>query len=260
MDFQRPFLVGVVHLAPLPGSPKHGLPLSAIVSTAVQDAQTLAGAGFDGLMVENFGDAPFLSGEIDAATIASIAIVADRIAQATELPVGINALRNDAHASLGIAAAVGAAFIRVNVHTGVAATDQGWIEGRAAETLRYRRQLGADIAVFADVHVKHAMPISQPDIVLAAEEAAYRGLADVLIVTGSTTGRPCDIAQLEAVKKAVPDRPVFVGSGATVENIGALLEVSDGVIVGTAIKKNGQTSAPVDADRARAFVDAARGS
>ena len=188
-----------------------------------------------------------------------MAIVVAGVREVTSLKIGVNALRNDARSALGIAAAAGAHFIRVNVHTGVSATDQGLIEGRAAETLAYRERLGAEVGIFADVHVKHATPVSQPDIALAAEETAYRGLADVLIVSGSTTGRGTDIQDIRRVKRAVPDRPILVGSGTQVETVSELLRLCDGVIVGKHIKEQGRLDRPVDPARAAAFVRAARG-
>lgn len=257
-SFPRPCLIGMIHLPALPGSPRHARPMTEILERALRDALVLRDAGFDAVMIENYGDVPFNAGPIDPAAVAALAVVTADVRRAVDLPIGVNALRNDARAAMGIAAAAGASFIRVNIHTGVAATDQGMIAGRADETLRYRKAIGADVAVFADVHVKHATPISQPDIALAARDCAYRGLADALIVSGPATGQPTDPTRIERVKSAVPDRPVYVGSGATVDTIAALLNHCDGAIVGTHIKADGETSAPVDADRARAFVQAAR--
>ena len=190
-------------------------------------------------------------------TTAAMAIIAAEIKAAVDLPLGVNALRNDALAALGIAAASGADFIRVNVLVGVSATDQGFVEGPAAELLRSRMRVGAHIRIFADVHVKHAVCISQPDIALAAEETAHRGGADALIVSGATTGRPADLAELSAVKQAVPDRPVLVGSGATPASIRRILEIADGAIVGSCLKPGGDCALPVDAKLAEAFVKAA---
>ncbi len=249
----------MVHLPALPGSPRHGLPMRDIVEHALRDAAALRDAGFDALMIENFGDVPFHSESLEPAASAALAIVGERVREATDLPIGINALRNDARSALGIAAACGARFIRVNVHVGAAATDQGIIQGRASETMRYRERLGVDVAVFADVHVKHAVPLGEQDIAIAAQDVAYRGLADALIVSGRSTGRACDIDDVRRVKESVPDRPVIVGSGASAETIREILRVSDGAIVGTHLKQGGDTRAAVDPRRAGAFVAAARG-
>lgn len=251
-------LIGMVHLPPLPGSPAAEQSLSTIINLALADAQTLDLAGFNALMVENFGDAPFRATRVDPHTVACMTVVAQAIRAATRLPIGINVLRNDPQAALAVAAACGAAFVRINVHCGVYATDQGIIEGRADETLRYRRLLGTSTAIFADVHVKHARPLSSASIGDAAEETAYRGRADALIVSGTATGKPTDLADVRAVKAAVHDRPVYIGSGATADNIRHILEIADGAIVGTAIKRDGRTTAPVDPERAAALVRAAQ--
>lgn len=258
IDLPRPALIGVLHLKALPGSPGHMLSMDEILERALGDARALEEAGFDAVVVENYGDAPFPADSLSPASVAAMAVVADRVRRECSLRVGVNALRNDARAALGIASAVGASFVRVNVHTGVCATDQGFIEGRADETLRYRRLLGQRVAILADVHVKHAVPISQPDIARAARETAYRGMADGLIVTGPATGEPVDIDELRRVREAVPDRRLFVGSGATAETVQALLSVADGIIVGTSIKPDRDPSQPVDVRLARALVRAAR--
>jgi membrane complex biogenesis BtpA family protein len=254
----QPPLIGMVHLPALPGSPAHRVNLDQIIRHAVADARTMAQAGFAAVMVENFGDAPFHGGSIEPVTIASMAIVVRAVVGETGMLVGVNCLRNDARAALGVAAATGAGFIRVNVHTGVAATDQGILEGRAAETIRTKTALCPDVRLLADVHVKHAVPMSQPDIALAAEETVHRGFADAVIVSGPTTGRPPETEELARVKQAVPDSPVLVGSGATPETIQEILRVADGAIVGSCLKPEGDLSKPVDGKRAEAFVRAAR--
>lgn len=257
IDLPSSALIGVVHLPALPGAPCHQLSMDEIIKRAVADASILREAGFDAIIIENFGDLPFTKDSLAPGEVAALAVVADHARRSTALPVGVNALRNDARAALGIAAAIGASFIRVNVHTGVSATDQGLIEGRADQTLRYRKQLGRRIAILADVHVKHATPLSQADLASAAREAAYRGLADGLIVTGPATGEPVNPDDLRCVQAAVPDRRVYVGSGATAETVRSLLETSAGVIVGTALKAGRETSGPIDATLARAFAHAA---
>lgn len=256
LDLPSPALIGVVHLPALPGNASSFLSMDAIIDHALADARTLAAAGFDAAFVENFGDAPF-GKTLPPASLAAMAIVAERVRREVGVKIGINALRNDPIAALSIAAAGGGIFIRVNVHTGVYATDQGLIEGTAAETLRYRKLLNRRIAILADVHVKHAMPLSQIDIAQAARDTAYRGLADGLIVTGQATGTAVDLDELRRVAMAVPDRRVFVGSGVTAENISQLLTFSSGVIVGTSLKRDGISTHPIDAGRARALVAAA---
>ena len=257
LDLPTPSLIGVIHLAPLPGSPRHLLPMDEIIDRALADSDTLKNAGFDAIIVENFGDVPFHATQLPPASVASMALIVDRVRRSTNLPVGVNALRNDPRAALGIAAASGAIFIRVNIHIGATTTDQGLIQGDAAGTLQYRKLLGQRIAVLADVHVKHGTPLGESDIAQAARDTAYRGLADALIVTGTATGAPTNFEDLRSVRQAVPDRRLFVGSGATAKTVGKLLEIADGVIVGTGIKRKANPDHPIDPALAEAFVQAA---
>jgi membrane complex biogenesis BtpA family protein len=250
-------LLGVVHLLPLPGSPRF-TSRAAVLERALADAAALVRGGLCGFVVENFGDAPFFGERVPASTIAEMTALTERIrvAVGSEPLIGVNVLRNDARAALAIAAAAGADFVRVNVHVGVMFTDQGALEGRAAETLRERG--ASPIEILADVAVKHATPPAGFDLAQSAKDTAYRGLADGLIVTGSGTGEATSVARLSAVRAAVPDRPLFVGSGASAETLGELLAVADGVIVGTHLKRDGRLEQPVDAARVRALVGAAR--
>ena len=112
--------------------------MTEVRKAAIADAQTLARGGVDGILVENYGDAPFTGGTVEPQVIAAMAVLAAEVRAAAALPIGINVLRNDAHSALAVAVASGASFIRVNVHVGSAETDQGHIDGRAFETLRYR--------------------------------------------------------------------------------------------------------------------------
>lgn len=245
----RPRLVGVVHLAPLPGTPRAALSVDEIIERAVGDARAYHEGGADALIVENFGDAPFFPERVEPHTVAAMTLAVRAVAAQVPLPVGVNVLRNDAAAALGIAAVAGGAFIRVNIHTGVIATDQGIIEGRAAETMRYRSLLGTAVQVWADVLVKHGVPLGPQTIEEAALDAVERGLADAVIVTGVATGRSADPEEVARVRRVLPDTPIYVGSGVAPETIPAFIPAATGVIVGTWAKRDGRVHNPVDPDR-----------
>lgn len=250
-------VVGMVHLLPLPGAP-NARALKEVRAAALADARALARGGVDGILVENYGDVPFTGGAVEPQVVAMMAVIASELRAAAGLPMGINVLRNDAAAALAVAAASGAAFIRVNVHVGAAETDQGRIEGRAYETLRYRRALGSAAAIFADVFVKHARPAGGMDLAGAARDTAYRGLADALLVTGTETGAAPDPERLREVRRAVPDRPVWVASGVTPENARRFSE-ADGLIAGSALERGGRAGNRVEVGRVRALVRALNG-
>jgi membrane complex biogenesis BtpA family protein len=233
--------------------------MDAVVERALGDARILSDEGYDGVIVENYADTPFFAGRVPSETVAAMARATAEVVGATTLPVGVNVLRNDARAALAVATATGARFIRVNVHTGSMWTDQGLMEGRAAETLRARQALTADVGVLADVHVKHAVSPAGETIGAAAADAWHRGRADALVVSGTGTGRPTATSDVEAVRAAVPEATVLVGSGAEPETIRSLLDAADGVIVGSAIMRDGTAGTGVDRDRAAALRAAARG-
>ena len=169
--------------------------------------------------------------------------------------MGINMLRNDALAALGIAVVTGAKFIRVNVHYGVMAAEEGLIEGEGFQTMRHRRALGADVKVLADVLVKHAVPLSPVDLSLMARETAHRGLADGLIVSGAATGQETASSDVCVVQKAAPDGLVLVGSGVTEDNIWRVIEHSDGAIIGTSLKEGGVVTNKVDPERVQRMAE-----
>ncbi len=257
------YLVGVIHLPPLPGSPRSTLRASEIARSAAEDASVLAEAGFDLAMIENFGDTPFFVGancrDVTVSAMTACAMAArDAV---PSMPLGINVLRNDADAALAIAAVVGAACIRVNVHTSARVTDQGVVQGDAATTLRRRRELSADgVAIWADVDVKHSAPLAARPIHEEAQDLVHRALADALLVTGSGTGRSVDVAKLEAVRNAVPAVPVLVASGAVLDSLEVLARFADGVVVGSALRANGIAGGRVDRPRAIEFAERFRGA
>jgi membrane complex biogenesis BtpA family protein len=181
------------------------------------------------------------------------------VVRSVAIPVGVNLLRNDAIGALAVAAAAGAQFIRVNVHSGQMLTDQGPLVGQAHETLRLRARLGCSVAILADVWVKHATPPPGASLELAAEDTFRRGLADALIVTGTGTGKATDLEQVRRVKAAVPEAPVWIGSGITPETVLHALSVADGLIVGSSLELDGVAGTGVDPDRAQALTRRIRG-
>ena len=231
--------------------------MDLVLGRARSDARALHGAGVDAVLVENYGDSPFHK-TVPPETVAALTAAVAAVRETTDRPVGVNVLRNDPMAALAIAAATGARFIRVNVHVGGMFTDQGWIEGRADETLRARQRLASDVAILADVMVKHATPPAGLSLESAATDAAERGHADALIVSGPATGATTALEDVRAVE-AVVELPVLVGSGVTAETVRSVLDVATGVIVGSALMEGGRPGGPVDPDRARRFLESARG-
>lgn len=248
-----PRLIGMVHLLPLPGAPLFRGSVMEVVDAAMDDARAIAEGGMDAIMVENFGDLPFMRGRVAPETVAAMTRAIIAIRGEVGLPMGVNVLRNDAIAALGIAAAVDARFIRVNVHVGAVVADQGIIQGEARDTIERRRMLGVDVAVYADIHVKHAHPLAPRTIEEEGADAVERGMADCVIVSGQRTGAPCNPDDLRRVRDHVR-APVLAGSGVTDTTVRELLRLCDGAIVGSWLKREGR----VDRERVERLVESAR--
>jgi uncharacterized protein len=253
-------LIGMVHLPALPGSPRWDGSIDHAIDVALTDSRALVDNGMDALIVENYGDAPFTRGRVAASTVAAMAVVARELRRALpDTPLGVNILKCDARSALGVAAAVGARFIRVNVLAGAVVADQGIVETDAYELLRERRLLGVEVAIFADVQGKHAVPLAPVELEQQARDLASRSLADGLVVSGRATGDATPLGDVKRVRSAVPDVPILVGSGVTAETAAELLSIADALIVGTSLKRDGDVSNSVDPARVRRLVDAVGG-
>lgn len=251
-------LIGVVHLRPLPGSPRWNGNLQSLIDFAIADARAYERGGAHAIFIENFGDVPFTKSSVAPETIAAMTAVGCAVRGAVKLPIGFNVLRNDAQAALALCAACRGSFIRVNVHSGAMLTDQGIIEGDAYNTLRYRERVCPGAEIFADVHVKHAVPLGDWTLEDAAHDTVERGLADTLIVSGVGTGLAADLGDVETVRRACPGTKLLLGSGVKLENVKDYLRFADGVIVGSSLKRGGKLANPVDAKRVAALVRAMR--
>ncbi|RRJ31694.1 BtpA/SgcQ family protein [Halocatena pleomorpha] len=251
-------IIGMVHLDPLPGAPQFDGDRAAIRQRALDDARALTAGGVDAVIVENFGDAPFYPTDVPTHVVAEMTSLVGAVADVVDVPVGVNVLRNDAEAALSIAAATGASFVRINVHTGARVTDQGVLEGRAHETLRLSDRLDADVRILADVAVKHSEPLGPENVRNETRDAVERGLADAVVVSGAGTGREVPRERLDTVVAVAHECgvPAYVGSGVTHDTAAELLSIADGAIVGSALKTDGAVHAPVAHARVEALTDA----
>ncbi len=254
-------LIGMIHCPAFPGAPRYrGATREEIYSSCRRDAERLIAGGMHGLLVENHGDIPFSKPEdIGHETAAFMAVVADRLSQEFGVPLGINVLANAPIPAFAVAAASGASFIRVNQWANAYVANEGFMEGRAAEALRYRSKLRAEgIRVFADSHVKHGSHaiVADRGVTELTRDLAFFD-ADGVIATGQRTGDSAAIDEIETVRDAT-HLPVLVGSGVSLENVVPILERVDAVIVASSLKEAGVWWNPVEAARVAAFVEAAR--
>ena len=242
-------LVGVVHTIGLPGTPNGGRSVAEIVECAVADARIYAAAGFHGIAIENTHDRPYLKGAVGPEIVAAMTAVGLEIRRAVSLPLGVQVLAGANETAVAVAHACGGVFVRVEGFVFAHVADEGLIESSAGALLRYRRAIGAEsVRIFADVKKKHSAHALTSDVDLAeTARAAEFFLADGVIVTGTSTGRPADPAEVRAVAAAVTI-PTLIGSGITPDNLADYPD-ADVLIVGSSVKKDGVWSGPLDESR-----------
>lgn len=249
--FGRRFsLIGMIHLLPLPGSPRFAPErgMEAVIRQATHEARVLVDAGFDGLIVENGWDIPFLKpDDIGPETPAAMAVAAAEVARAVGVPLGINCLANAVDSSLAVAAAARAQFVRCNQWVNAYVANEGIVEGRAGVMTRYRHAIGADhVTVWADVQVKlgsHAITADR-SLTEQARDAAWFD-ADALIVTGTRLGDAPSTADMQTIRAAT-HLPLVAGSGVRTGNLAEIFRCADGAIVGSSIKAGGVWHGDID--------------
>ncbi|QUW17836.1 BtpA/SgcQ family protein [Agrococcus sp. Marseille-Q4369] len=248
-------VLGMVHMLALPGAPGFSGNLNDVIDRAVQDATTLVEGGVDAVLVENFHDYPFYPMTTEPETVAAAAVVAREVARATDVPMGINILRNSWKASLGIAAAVDAQFIRLNILTDAAVTDQGIINSEAYAVARYKKAIdGEHILTLADLLTKHAMPLVDRPVTVIAGDMLKRGGADAIVLAGHDSSEPASLERINEIKGAIPDAPIVLGSGMTAEHAANYGAVADGAVFGWGSKENHDMDLPVSGKLTSEFV------
>ncbi len=262
MSLERRFgtpkpVIAMLHFPGLPGRPRHNRELgrSHLVDVVGRDLETLQGAGVDGVLFCNENDIPYqlvVGPEIPAA----MAAVIGELRASVRVPFGVNILW-DAKATLAVARATGATFIR-EVLTGVFESDLGLIAPSIGDLAGYRTAIGADdVALFDNIAPEFSSVLGSRTIGDRARSAAFLGV-DAILISGPAAGMPFAMSDLSAAKEAVPDLPVFANTGVNADRLQEILTVADGVIVGTSLKVDGDTWSRVDPARAERLMDTAR--
>lgn len=254
---KRP-LIGMVHLGALPGAPLYDADagLDGLVAGARADLLALQEAGFDAVMFGNENDRPY-EFEVDRASTATMAFVIGQLKSEIAVPFGVNVLW-DPMSTVALAAATGASFVR-EIFTGSYASDMGVWTPDAGAAMRYRDRLGIrEVAMLFNVSAEFADSLDRRSLADRARSTVFSSIPDAVLVSGAITGEAARMADLEAVKAAVPETPVLANTGVKHDTVADVLRIADGCIVGSSLKVDGDTWNPVDPDRARDFVARAR--
>lgn len=251
-------VIGMVHLLPLPGSPRYNGDFEAVYQAAERDLERLTRGGASAAIVENFFDVPYTSAT-SLLTVSAMAIVIDRLRKITKIPLGVNVQFNCTEGEWYLAYLTGCAFLRVEAFVENRIGPHGVSWAAAPELMRRKAKLPCDAMIFADINVKHTFPMAEQPVEFSISEAKEAG-AEAIIITGLQTGSVPTLDDVRHARDCAGGLPVLIGSGISEGTIADYLSVADGVIVGSAMKEDGNVWNPVDEERVRRIVAAAEGS
>lgn len=252
-------VIGCVHLTALPGTPHYDGTVSfrEQVERARREIIALQDAGFDALVFANEGDRPYLS-QVGPEVVAAYTRIVSQTLEVVEIPYGCGVLV-DPYAAISIAKAIDATFIRGYI-SGVYADMCGLTVYEPGKIARFKKNIDADnvnVYCYCAAHGGTSLDTrSQADVA----DTAFSVLDPAgVLVTGQRAGLAPELREVEEIKNRFSDKPVMIASGITSENVKEALKVSDGMVVGTYVKQDGILWNEVDPERAKRFIDAAKG-
>lgn len=275
-----PVLVGMIHIAALPGTPGASLSPSAIVEKAAEEAQIYKSAGLSTVMVENMHDIPYTKAV--GPEVTSVMALAGKAVKSLGLYCGVQVLAGCNREAMAVAHAADLDFIRAEGYVFGHVGDEGYIDSCAGDLLRYRRAIGASpeisvtssqngenrgseneeysnkgVMVFADIKKKHSAHSITSDVSIRETALAAKFfLADGVIVTGVSTGEEAEVEDLKALQGI--DMLKAVGSGVTPDNFNRYRGLADLYIVGSYLKYDGNWMNSPDPARVEKMLKAIR--
>jgi membrane complex biogenesis BtpA family protein len=248
-------IIAMCHFQPLPGDPYYDTEKGVLyaLEAARRDLAALQNGGVDAIMFSNEFSLPYLT-RVPTVTVASMAYLIGRLWGEIRVPFGVNALW-DAEASLDLAAATGAKFVR-EIFTGVYASDFGIWDTNVGKTIRHKKNIGADgVKLLFNIVPEAAKYLADRDLESIAKTTVFNNRPDALCVSGITAGAATDTQMLKRVKDAVPNTVVLANTGVRYENVEQQLSIADGAVVGTTFKVDGVFENAVDEERVKKFMD-----
>lgn len=242
-------VVAMCHLQALPGDPGYQRAggVDRVVDLAAREIENLQAGGVDGILISNEFSMPYLT-KVEPITYVTMARIIGQLRDSIQVPFGVNVLW-DATASVDLAVATGAAFVR-EIFTGVYASDFGLWNTDVGATARHRSAVGGDdVRLLFNIVPEAAAYLATRDIGAVARSTVFNCRPDGLCVSGLTAGAATDSSVLQTVKDNAGETPVIVNTGVNADNVAGQLSIADAAIVGTFFKEDGVFENPVDAGR-----------
>jgi len=248
-------VIAMAHIGALPGTPLYDIDggMSKLIEGVLADIENLQAGGVDAIMFGNENDRPYVF-NAPLEGVAAMSTIVQAVKPHLKVPFGVNYLW-DPLASVAIGGATGASFVR-EIFTGLFASDMGLWQPDCASAAKLRRNIGRqEMKLLFNINAEFAHSLDQRDIALRAKSAVFSSLADAILVSGPLTGQPADQSHVRSVAQAVRDVPIFVNTGVNIDNVGDILSVASGVVIGTHFKVDGVTWNAVDGSRVKRFMD-----
>jgi membrane complex biogenesis BtpA family protein len=251
-------IIGMCHLLSLPGDPYYDRSqgIEDVIDWARKDLHSLQNGGVDAVMFSNEFSMPYLT-QVHPVTVACMARIIGELMSEIRIPFGVDVLW-DPNASLDLAAATGAQFVR-EIFSGVYASDFGLWNPNCGEIVRHQHAISAEgVKLLFNIVPEGAQYLGIRDIAGIAKSTVFNHRPDALCVSGLTAGVQTDTSLLRRVKQAVPDTVVLANTGVCLDNVAEQLGIADGAVVGTTFKVDGKFENRLDEQRVAEFMVAVR--
>ncbi|WP_437913597.1 BtpA/SgcQ family protein [Sorangium sp. So ce302] len=257
---RRKAVLGMIHLAPLPGTPFHEEgSFERTLDVAVQSAIALSEGGADGCLVQTVERVYGVKDESDPARTTAMGLIVDAIGRATgdDFQIGVQLMRNAIRASLAVAKVARGSFVRAGALVGATLTEHGLVEANPLEVMEYRDKIDAwGVKIIADVASTQftwlggAKPVAE-----VARRAKHVG-ADAVSLGDPDEAKT--LAMIASVRAAAPDLPILLAGHTNHANAARLMAAADGAFVGACLEQGGW-GGRIDRDRVAAYVEIVRG-
>jgi predicted TIM-barrel enzyme len=211
------------------------------VERALEEIAIFEDEGVDGAIIENY------RGSVEDV----IHTLQQTASKKLKLVIGVNVLPNEFSQSFALANQYGAKFIQLDHVAG--RYDLGELDFEAYSSCK---DSYPEIIVLGGVWPKYYNPVKGSDLERDLKEGKSR--AEAIVVTGAGTGMETPLDKIKKFREIIGEHPLVVGAGLTVDNAYQQLCISDGAIVGTYFKKDGDTRNPIDSVKIRDLMSAVR--
>ena len=251
----RKTVVAMVHVPALPGSPEFdsATGMNKIIDSVVVDLEALQSGGVDAIMFGNEFDRPYVL-KAPPEGLAALASVIGQVKSMIKIPFGVNYLW-DPVATVALAVATDANFAR-EIFTGVYASDMGLWTPDCAGAARLRSSQGrSDLQMIFNINAEFATSLDTRPLAIKVKSAVFSSKADVVCVSGPMTSMGVDQTELREAREALPETPLLANTGVDIDTVADIFALTDGCVIGSHLKHNGDTWSAVDPERVMKFME-----